>query len=268
MNIVLRIQRFNPHKNQAPVFVDYTIDMQPTERILDALLYVKRRMDGSLGFRRSCGHGVCGSDAMIINGKERLACKTLVRDVAAGTPAAVDSASGTPTAVSTVAEKSKIAVGPIVYVEPLRHLPVERDLMVDQNAFFKKYRTVKPYFINEEPVKEGERIQSQQERNLFEEPTSCILCAACYSACPVLDEVLIEKSDFIGPAAIIQAARFLLDSRDKGFDERKDILNAPSGVWPCRNHFECTRVCPRRIKITKTINIAKQKIKKSSGVSA
>ena len=231
MTILLQILRQNPATNSAPLFVDYEIEVEPNDRILDALLYVKERIDGSLGLRKSCGHGVCGSDAMIINGKERLACKTLVQDVAE-------------------------SEGAVVIVEPLRHLPVQKDLMVDQEAFFGKYRAVKPFFIGDESGEPKERIQSPEDRARFDDPTNCILCAACYSACPVLD----DNSRFVGPAALMQGARFVLDSRDHGFSARLDRLNGSDGVWSCRNHFECTRVCPRNIKITKNINLTKQEI--------
>lgn len=228
MNIIVKIQRYNPETDDAPYYREYTVDMEPNERLLDALMTIKRFQDGSLGFRKSCAHGVCGSDAMRINGKDGLACKTLVKDVAAND-------------------------GDTVTIEPLRYMPIQRDLIVDQSEFFKKYRAIKPYVINNEEVKEGERLQSQDERMVFDDTTNCILCASCYSACPIL-----EKDDaFVGPAAISQAFRFLTDSRDRGFKERFTILNAPNGVWPCENHFQCTRSCPRSILITKRINSIK-----------
>lgn len=233
MKIVLNIQRYNPETDAAPHFQRYEVEANPNERLLDALMQIKRFQDGSLGFRKSCAHGVCGSDAMRINGKDGLACKTLVKDVA---------------------ERD----GDMVTIEPLRHLPVQRDLIVDQADFFSKYRFVKPYLINEEEVKGRERPQSQEERMVFDDTTNCILCAACYSACPVLD----EKPGFVGPAAIAQAFRFIADSRDRGRDERLELLDNKTGVWPCQNHFKCTESCPRSILITKRINETKELIKK------
>jgi len=233
MRIVLRIRRFDPDRDQEPHDADYPVVAEPTDRILDALIRVKEEQDGSLSFRRSCGHGVCGSDAMIIAGVERLACKTLVRDVA----------------------KEE---GALVTVQPLRFLPVQRDLMVDQSVFFRKFRSVKPFLINEEPVGKGERIQSQAERAAFDDTTSCILCGACYSSCPVLE----TNSAYVGPAALVQAARFVFDSRDHGFAQRLSVLDAPDGAWACDNHFNCTRVCPREIKITKNINATKRAVTK------
>ena len=236
MEIILKIQRFNPETDDQPRFQTYTVETDPNARLLDALMDIKRFQDGSLGFRKSCAHGVCGSDAMRINGKDRLACKTLVKDVA---------------------QKN----GDEITVEPLRYLPVQRDLIVDQDAFFRKYRAIKPYLINDEPVAEKERIQSQEERMQFDDTTNCILCASCYYACPVLE----DNSAFLGPAAISQAYRFLADTRDKGFDERLTVLDDPNGVWPCQNHFKCTQACPRSILITKRINQTKRMIEAKRG---
>ena len=235
MKIVLRIRRFDPEKDRRPRDRDYTVEVQPTDRILDALMKVQNEQDGSLSFRRSCGHGVCGSDAMLIGGVERLACKTLVQDVAR-------------------TEKA------VVTVAPLKCMPVQKDLMVDQAVFFEKYRAVKPFLINAEPVREKERIQSPAERAAFDDSTACILCGACYSSCPILESV----GGYIGPAALMQAVRFVFDSRDKGLAERLDVLDDPrEGAWACENHFNCQRVCPREIKVTKNINALKRTITRS-----
>ncbi|WP_136808549.1 succinate dehydrogenase iron-sulfur subunit [Desulfosediminicola flagellatus] len=236
MNIILKIQRYNPDTDKAPYFQEYTVEAGPNERLLDALMTVKRFQDGSLGFRKSCAHGVCGSDAMRINGNDGLACKTLIKELAEND-------------------------GDMITVEPLSHLPVQRDLIVDQDQFFEKYREVKPFLINDEEVDGQERIQSREERMVFDDTTNCILCASCYSACPVLD----ENPNFLGPAAIAQAFRFNADSRDNGIDERLQILDTPDGVWSCDNHFKCTKACPRSILITKRINQTKKVIKDKRG---
>jgi succinate dehydrogenase / fumarate reductase iron-sulfur subunit len=118
---------------------------------------------------------------------------------------------------------------------------------------------VKPFLINDEPVTRGERIQLPAERDLIDDATNCILCGSCYSACPVLD----TRPEFLGPAAIAQAFRFQEDSRDRGFEERLPVLDTPDGVWSCENHFECTRACPRGIKITRHINHTKRRIERS-----
>lgn len=233
MKVTLEITRFNPETDTEPRVQSYSVEVEPTDRVLDALMDITQNQDGTLGYRRSCAHGVCGSDAMRINGTERLACKTLFQDLEE------DSAT--------------------VRIEPLRHLDIQKDLMVDQSEFFRKFRSVKPYFTPEAPAPErGEYTQSPEERALFDEATKCINCAACYSACPILD----KNPDFLGPQAIVAAARFVYDSRDAGLEERLDVLDTANGVWPCESHFECTRVCPRDIKITKLINLTKREIKK------
>jgi len=239
MKITMMIERSNPGEQQAARMQAYEVEVQPEERVLDALIEIKRNQDATLGFRYSCAHGVCGSDAMRINGRERLACKTLFKHIV---------------------EKE----GDVVELQPLRHLPVERDLMVDQTGFFENYRAVRPYLFAKDPVAgEGQREQPQTvaERAAFDDATKCILCGACYSACPVLE----KRPSFLGPAALVQAARFVQDSRDKGLEPRLDILDSENGVWGCDGHFECTRVCPREIKVTKLINQLKRQIRQYRG---
>jgi len=207
MKITLEIQRYDPQKDTKAFFKKYNVEIDGDARLLDALMKVKQYIDPSLGFRKSCAHGVCGSDAMKVNGTERLACKTLIKDVI--------NKDGSP-----------------IKIEPLQTLPIQKDLMVDQSLFFQHYRHVKPYFVNTEPVKEKERIQSQKDRELFDDGTKCILCAACYSACPVVRGI---NPNFLGPSSIVQAERFIDDSRDSGFEERVSRLDFPDGIWPCQN---------------------------------
>lgn len=233
MKIILKIQRFNPGEDSVPHFADYPIDARPEDRLLDSLMYVKFYVDPSLSLRKSCAHGICGSDAMVVNGIERLACKTLIKDVAPED-------------------------GDVIKIQPLKALPVQRDLMVDMEKFFDHYRIVKPYLINIHPVTSGERIQMPEERERMDDPTKCILCGACFSSCPVEND---KNPAFIGPAAIVQAARFIFDSRDEGLGERMEALDNPDGVWACENKFNCTRVCPRLIKVTKNITLTKNRIK-------
>ena len=232
MLITFQIQRFDPEKDASPHFEDYEVELEPESRVLDGLVRIKTYIDGSLAFRKSCAHGICGSDAMIIDGVERLACKTLLRDL-------------------------KAAPGGRIRIEPLKGLPLQRDLMVDQDKFFAAYRSVKPYLINDEKPTPKERPQSQAEREAIDDPTKCILCASCYSACPVIRE---KNPEFLGPAAILNAARFVFDSRDRGLADRLPALDRPDGVWACENKFRCTQVCPRGIKVTKSINLTKGKI--------
>jgi succinate dehydrogenase / fumarate reductase iron-sulfur subunit len=235
MNITLNIKRFNPETDNEPYFKEYSLKVEPADRVLDALIELKRTVDSTLTVRKSCAHGVCGSDAMLINGIEALACKTLIQDVVTDE-------------VTTIK------------LEPLRAFPVQRDLYVDLSEFFEKYKSINPYLIAKKEIEEKEFIQSQAERDTFEDPTKCILCSACYSSCPIVRE---KNPGFIGPAASAQASRFIFDTRDKGIGPRLKVLDDDNGVYSCDNHFNCTKVCPRGIKITKNINMVKREIKKN-----
>lgn len=225
MDVRIRIKRFNPERDAAPYWREYTITAEPTDRVLDALHTVKWQHDGSLAFRRSCAHGICGSDAMMINGRNRLACKLLIKDLRQ----------------------------PIT-VEPMRGFAVEKDLIVNMTGFFEKYRAVQPFLIAEEPAPEKERLQSPEQRERYDDTTKCILCGACTTSCPSF----WANSAYLGPAAIVQAHRFLFDSRDQGQEQRAGVLNDASGVWRCRTIFNCTEACPRGISVTKAIGEVKQ----------
>ena len=225
MHIALKIRRYSPEQDRPPSWQDVTVEAEPTDRVLDALHAVKWRHDGSLAFRRSCAHGICGSDAMMINGKNRLACKVLIKDLRQ----------------------------PIV-IEPMRGFPVVKDLIVDMEGFFNKYRRVTPYLVAQDPAPDKERLQSPQERERFDDTTKCILCGACTTACPSF----WANHEYLGPAAIVQAHRFLFDSRDHAKAQRLAVLNQSSGVWRCRTIFNCTDACPRGINVTKAIGEVKQ----------
>jgi succinate dehydrogenase / fumarate reductase iron-sulfur subunit len=225
METALRILRFNPETDPKSHWEEYRVEVEPTDRLLDALNLVKGSQDGTLAYRRSCAHGVCGSDAMTIDGRNRLACKTLMRDL-----------------------------GSRVTIEPLRGFRVIKDLIVDMDAFFDKYRSVLPYLVNDEPPPAEERRQSPAERARFDSTTKCILCGSCTGACPSF----WANPDYLGPAAIVQAHRFLFDSRDRGTQERLNILNTHDGVWRCRTIFNCTLACPRDIEVTKAIGEVKR----------
>lgn len=227
MKYTLRIKRFNPEKDDKPWWGEYTVEAEPTDRVLDALHYVKWRLDGTLALRRSCAHGICGSDAMRINGENRLACQVLLRDLKQ----------------------------PIV-VEPLLGFDVIKDLVVDMEPFFAQYRSIMPYLINNDPPPHRERLQSPEDRERFDDTTKCILCAACTTSCPSF----WANKNFIGPAAIVQAHRFIFDSRDQATAERLAILSTRDGVFGCRTIFNCTRACPRGIKVTKAIGEVKKAI--------
>jgi len=228
MQVTLKIFRYNPETDRKPHYETYTVEAEPTDRVLDLLEKVKGEQDGTLTFRRSCAHGVCGSDAMRINGMNRLACKVLIQDL--GTDH--------------------------ITVEPLLGLPTIKDLVVDMEPFFEHYRSVKPYFINNDPPPKKERLQSPEERERFDDTTKCILCGACTTSCPSfwLDE------QYVGPAAIVNAHRFIFDSRDQGAEERLKILADQFGVFRCHTIFNCTLACPREIQITKAIGEVRKAI--------
>jgi len=225
MEVTLRIKRFNPETDQKAHFEEYKVEVLPTDRVLDALNQLKWYVDGTLTFRRSCAHGICGSDAMRINGRNRLACKVLMKDL-----------------------------GKRITLEPLIGFKVEKDLLVDMEKFFDAYKSVKPYLIADNAPSAGERLQSPEERHRFDDTTKCILCAACTTACPIT----WTNDEFVGPAAIVNAHRFIFDSRDQGAAQRLQILNKGSGVWRCRTVFNCTDACPRDIKVTEAIEQVKR----------
>ena len=231
ITVTVKIHRFNPEVHDEPVWESFDVPALPTDRVLNLLHYVKWYIDGTLSFRRSCAHGVCGSDAMRINGVNRLSCKVLVRDL--------------------LAKGNKHTT---ITIEPIKGLRVLKDLIVDMEPFFEAYRAVKPYLITygNEPTKE--RIQSQADRARFDDTTKCILCACCTTSCPVY----WSEGTYFGPASFVNAHRFIFDSRDEGAEERLDILNDAEGVWRCRTTFNCTDACPRGIQVTKAIQEVKR----------
>src|SRR6185436_17960240 len=230
MKINLKIKRFNPETDSQPHWETYPVEVEPADRLLDALHQVKWFHDGTLTLRRSCAHGICGSDAMRINGQNALACKVLIQNV--------------------------VKDGGTVTIEPLLGLPVIKDLIVDMEPFFDHYRSVRPYFVNDEPLPEDgrERRQSPENRERFDQGTKCILCAACTTGCPSF----WANDEYVGPAAIVQAHRFIFDDRDRAADERLQILNEQFGVWRCRTVFNCTEACPRDIPVTQLIGEVKK----------
>jgi succinate dehydrogenase / fumarate reductase iron-sulfur subunit len=228
MQAQLRIRRFNPEKDEKPWWGEYTLEnVNKNDSVLDLLHRVKWELDGSLTLRRSCAHGVCGSDAMRINGANALACKMLV---------------------ARLDPKDDVVK---VQVEPILGLPVVKDLVVNMDTFFEHYRAVQPYFINNSPPPADgrERRQSQADRMRFDDTTKCILCAACTTSCPSF----WANDEYVGPAAIVQAHRFIFDSRDQGAEGRLKVVGASFGVWRCRTVFNCTNACPREIEVTKAI---------------
>ncbi|WP_030609584.1 succinate dehydrogenase iron-sulfur subunit [Streptomyces sclerotialus] len=228
ITVTFRIRRFNPEVSDEAKWQDFQLELDPKERVLDGLHKIKWEQDGTLTFRRSCAHGICGSDAMRINGKNRLACKTLIKDINPEKP---------------------------ITIEAIKGLAVLKDLVVDMEPFFQAYRDVMPFLITKdtnEPTRE--RLQSAEDRERFDDTTKCILCAACTTSCPVF----WNDGQYFGPAAIVNAHRFIFDSRDEAGEQRLEILNDKDGVWRCRTTFNCTDACPRGIEVTKAIQEVKR----------
>jgi len=216
-----RIYRYDPDKDAQPRMQDYHVDLEASDRmLLDALVRIKS-MDDSLALRRSCREGVCGSDAMNINGKNGLACITRLSDLKEP-----------------------------VEIRPLPGLPVIRDLVVDMAQFFKQYHSVKPYLVNNEPVPEKERLQTPAERDELNGLYECILCACCSTSCP---SFWWNPDKFVGPAGLLQAYRFLADTRDQATNERLDNLEDPYRLFRCHSIMNCVDVCPKGLNPTKAI---------------
>jgi len=231
MEMHFKIFRFDPEVDTEPYYKQYRVTAEPTERILDCLNRIKWEQDGTLSYRMSCGHGVCGSDAMKINKRCALACQKLAKDYE----------------------------GEEVLIEPLPSYRVLKDLVVDLDPFFEKVRMVQPYLMAATTPPDKERPQSREENRKMEVAIRCILCACCTGACPVVH----ENDRFLGPAPLVWAFRFIFDSRDEHQAERLRQLDDPDGAWACVNHFECTRSCPKEIPVTKCINTIKREIKKA-----
>ena len=218
------IYRYNPDVEQDPSMQDYTVDL-PEGRdlmVLDLLELVKQQ-DSTVSYRRSCREGVCGSDGMNMNGTNGLACITPV---------------------------SEIAKGGKLVLRPLPGLPVMRDLVVDMTQFYKQYEKIRPYVINNDPPPAQERLQTPEERAELDGLYECILCACCTTSCP---SFWWNPEKFIGPAGLLQAYRFLADSRDTATEERLADLDDPFSVFRCRGIMNCVSVCPKGLNPTRAI---------------
>lgn len=230
MKATFVIFRFDPAVDKQPRYQEYAIDVESTDKILDCLNRIRWELDPSLVYRASCSHGICGSDAMVINGHVGLACQKLVRDYK--------------TANNFV-------------IEPLPLFNVIKDLVVDMDPFFEKHRYVRPYLINDEGVPEKERIQSAEEQKVIEPALRCILCASCTSSCPISR----ANPNYLGPAALLRAFRYINDSRDTATGGRLAQLDNDDGAWGCKTMWWCTDVCPKGIPVTKCIGQIKRAIK-------
>lgn len=221
MKMHFKIYRFNPDVDQKPYMQDYHVELEPSDKkLLDALVRLKV-VDDTLTFRRSCREGVCGSDAMNINGKNGLACIT---DVA--------------------------GLKQPVEIRPLPGLPVIRDLIVDMTQFFKQYHSIKPYLVNEGPKPDRERLQSPEDRKELDGLYECILCACCSTSCP---SFWWNPDKFVGPAGLLAAYRFIADTRDEATAERLDNLEDPYRLFRCHTIMNCVDVCPKELNPTRAI---------------
>jgi len=215
--ITLEVARYDPQRHTEPTFEKYEVPFRQDWVILDALNYIKDRLDGSLSYRWSCRMGICGSCGMMVDGEPKLTCATFL---------------------------SSYAPGP-VRVEALRNFPIVRDLVIEMTDFMVKLKKVKPWIVreNEKPISQGEYLQTPEQLENYKQFSMCINCLLCYAACPVygLDNL------FTGPAAIALAQRYNLDSRDVGARERREILSDHEGIWGCTFVGECTEVCPKHV---------------------
>jgi succinate dehydrogenase iron-sulfur subunit len=222
-----RIFRYDPEKDAKPYMKDYDVELDPHDRmLLDALVRIKEQVDDSLSLRRSCREGVCGSDAMNINGKNGLACVTKLADLKEP-----------------------------VELRPLPGLPVIRDLIVDMTQFFNQYHSIKPYLQNHEPEPEKERLQSPEERDQLNGLWECILCACCSTSCP---SFWWNPDKFVGPAGLLWAYRFIADSRDQAAGERLDNLEDPYRLFRCHTIMNCVDACPKGLNPTRAIGHIKE----------
>lgn len=228
------IYRFNPEIDEKPYMQDFVIDEKEFNciMVLDALLTIKNKFDETLTLRRSCREGVCGSDGMNINGKNRLACTTHLASLKE----------------------------PIV-IRPLPGLPVIRDLVVDMSQFYAQYEKAKPYLQNDNPPPPKERLQSPADRARLDGLYECILCACCSTACP---SYWWNPDKYMGPAALLQAYRFIADSRDTHTEERLADLTDPFSLFRCRGIMNCVDVCPKDLNPFEAINHIKEKMLKES----
>lgn len=217
-----KVFRFDPDKDKKPYFDIFNVPVKRGTTVIEGLFYIQQNIDPSLAFRFSCRGAVCGSCAMHINGKYRLACETQVLNLKKDT----------------------------LIIQPLGHLPVIRDLFVDMDRFWQCYREIKPYLMAGSPPPEKERIQTPDERKRLDDMIDCILCGSCFSACTVTG----TDGKYIGPAALLKVNRFLRDSRDRIKGERLQIVDRLHGIWRCHTIMSCQEVCPKSLSPTASIN--------------
>ncbi len=226
--VTVRVQRFNPDHDKKPYLAEFSVPMSPDTTILDALHYIKAELDGSLTFRRSCRHAICGSCAMNVNGHNILVCKTPLRKEVDG--------------------KRQVTV------RPLSYLPIIKDLVVDRTSFWEQYQRVKPWLVPTEDVPEKEFRVSPEEVEALNNAETCIMCGACYSSCSVIG--LTKK--YIGPHALLKSFLRVIDPRDAIVGERLADLAGHDGVYRCHTIFNCIDACPKNLDPTKAIEILRK----------
>jgi succinate dehydrogenase / fumarate reductase iron-sulfur subunit len=232
MKVTLKIYRFNPETDNEPHYDTFNVEANSNDRILDCLNKIRWEQDSSLTYRMSCAHGICGSDAVSINGIPSLACQKLIKEY----------------------DSTKELL-----VEPLKFFPILKDLTVDMEPFFQRIKAINPKTPPELPVDStnNERLQSVEERSRIDDAVKCILCGCCIAACPV---ILEQEPKFIGPAAILRAQKYIFDTRRTDTTERMRVMEKPYGIWGCKSYYMCTVVCPKKIKVTEQIIKTKKKI--------
>ena len=226
-----KIQRFDPEAESQPHYQEYVLDVPEGMTVLEALLSIRAEQDGSLAFRYACRGAVCGSCAMVINGRIELACRTQVRG----------------------------SESEMVTVEPLPNLPVLKDLVVDMEPFFEKNRTIQPWLQPTEPAPEQERLVDPVQWAEAEPYTNCILCASCYGVCPAAE----RDPEYLGPAALAKHYRFLADVRDVADDERTALVDSEQGVWGCDMVWSCVEICPKGVPPTQGIGKTRARIRRA-----
>ncbi len=232
MEVTLKILRFDPLKDKKPRFQEYVVEVYEYTRVLEALIWVRENLDPSLSFRYSCRMAQCGSCGMLIDEVPRLACKTLIKDLGRDE----------------------------VTIKPLPKYRVIKDLVVEMDDFFEKHRSVKPYLIrkNREEQEKPKKfyVQLPHELQRYLNYGYCIVCGLCSSSCPNFD----SSWEYLGPQALSQAYRYIVDSRDEGFEERYEVLNSNSGVWRCHFASECSENCPKGVEPAQAIQMLRRMI--------
>jgi len=232
INVSVKVLRYQPESKEKPYWQRYDVAVDGESTILDVLNHIHWNVDGTLAYRRSCRSAICGSCAMKVNGRNVLACETPIQTFG----------------------------GKKLKIEPLPGFPIIKDLVVDMEGFFEKLKRIKPFMVIDKPIPDKEFVQAPEEFEKIREPILCILCGACTSSCPSL----WANEDYLGPAALLKAYRFVFDSRDDGADERLDIINDRNGLWRCHTIFNCIEACPKHINITDCISKLKVRVVENS----